>query len=171
MPLWGRRVYLAISDFTSGLAFGPTHLPPSELALARAWVSYGTLTLTPYGCRRTSAASRLSFVKFTGGSRPADLLTKLLPSRDKLEQLVVLFRCASRVGRAVSAPFVRKRVEDPGDEPREDECEDDIIEDSDAKGVMLVHKAAVHDTRAWPHTHSSEAVDRFCPLVPAAEAI
>ena len=72
-------------------------------------------------------------------------------------------------GRAASASLLRKRIEDPGGEPHEDEREADTIEDSDVKGVILVHKAVVQDILVWPHTHLSEDVDRLCPLAVAAE--
>ena len=58
-----------------------------------------------------------------------------------------------------------------GDGPHEDECEVDTIEDSDVKGVILVHEAVVHEVRVWPDMDSSEAVDVCFPLVVAAGAV
>ena len=45
--------------------------------------------------------------KIAGDSNPADLFTKHLPSRDKVYQLVRLFGCEYRDGRAASAPLLR----------------------------------------------------------------
>ena len=45
--------------------------------------------------------------KVKGEENPADLFTKHLPSRDKVHQLVRLFGCEYRSGRAASAPLLR----------------------------------------------------------------
>ena len=45
--------------------------------------------------------------KIAGESNPADLFTKHLPSKDKVHQLVRLFNCEYREGRAESAPLLR----------------------------------------------------------------
>ena len=62
----------------------------------------------------------------------------------------MLFGSASRGGRAVSAPLLRKRVDDLGDEPLENEFEVDIIEDSDDNGVILVNEAVMHGMSIRP---------------------
>ena len=45
--------------------------------------------------------------KVRGEVNPADIFTKHLPSRDKVHQLLNLFGCEYREGRAVSAPLLR----------------------------------------------------------------
>ena len=109
--------------------------------------------------------------KVHGKSTPADLPTKHLPSRDQLGQLAALFGCAFKGGGAIPAPIPRKRAGDPEDEPHEDDCEIDVIDDSEVDIVIIVRASVVHDIRVWLKMHSSEAVDRLFPLVVAAEAI
>ena len=46
--------------------------------------------------------------KVHGDVNPADLFTKHLSSRDRMNQLVQLFNCEYRDGRAESAPLLRK---------------------------------------------------------------
>ena len=46
--------------------------------------------------------------KVNGLVNPADLLTKHLTSRERVEQLIECFNCEYRGGRAVSAPELRK---------------------------------------------------------------
>ena len=83
----------------------------------------------------------------------------------------MLFRCAFRGGRAITAPLPRKRVEDAGNEPHKDECEVVINGASDFKGVILVHEAVVHDIPVWAQINSSVAVDRLFPMVVVVEAV
>ena len=45
--------------------------------------------------------------KVKGEENPADLFTKHLPSQDKVHQLVRLFGCDYRDGRAAAAPLLR----------------------------------------------------------------
>ena len=66
---------------------------------------------------------------------------------------------------------MKKRVDDPGGEPLEDEFEVDIIEDSDDKGLILMNEAVMHDMSIWPHMQSKETVDRLFPLVLATDDI
>ena len=51
----------------------------------------------------------LKLRKVKGELNPADLLTKHMPSREKLNQLVELFGCAFLEGRPDLAPLLRKR--------------------------------------------------------------
>ena len=62
-------------------------------------------------------SKQIDLCKFHEGSDAAVLLTKHLPSWNKLEQLAVLFGCAFRGGRAAAAPLLRKKVDDPEDRP------------------------------------------------------
>ena len=47
--------------------------------------------------------------KVKGDVNPADLLTKHLGSKDKVDQLVSLYGCAFMSGRAKSAPLLKRR--------------------------------------------------------------
>ena len=68
---------------------------------------------------------------------PADLLTKHLPFRDKLEQLVVLSGCACRGGRPASAHLLRNRVEDPEVTAQQVEGQDAAIQLVEDQGSPL----------------------------------
>jgi hypothetical protein len=51
---------------------------------------------------------RINLKKVRGEENPADIFTKHSLSRDKLQQLVKLFGCHYRDGRAAAAPLLRK---------------------------------------------------------------
>ena len=48
--------------------------------------------------------------KVAGEVNPADIFTKHLPSREKVHQLMSLFGCEYREGRAKSAPMLKKKT-------------------------------------------------------------
>jgi hypothetical protein len=62
--------------------------------------------------------------KVNGLVNPADLFTKHLSSRDRVNQLVELFNCEYREGRATTAPLLRK------DKPQTAECHATTADDS-----------------------------------------
>ena len=62
--------------------------------------------------------------KVNGLVNPADLFTKHLSSRDRVNQLVELFNCEYREGRATTAPLLRK------DKPQTAECHATTTDDS-----------------------------------------
>ena len=106
--------------------------------------------------------------KVRGDSNPADLLTKHMPSREKLTQLVELFGCAFVDGRAVSAPLLRRRKPE---ELRGRSFEDDVvevIEDSDMHGRILMVEAKSHDVTRWPHLYPADEREVMFPLIIAA---
>ena len=53
--------------------------------------------------------------KVRGEVNPADLFTKHLPRNDKVRQLLGLFECECRTGRAVSAPLLKPHGTDGRD--------------------------------------------------------
>ena len=48
-------------------------------------------------------------LKIRGEVNPADLFTKYLESRTKIDQLLALFACDLRSGRAAAAPLLRRK--------------------------------------------------------------
>ena len=110
----------------------------------------------------------LKLRKVRGDCNPADLLTKHMPSREKLTQLVQLFGCAFIDGRAVSAPLLRKRKPEElvGRGFADDVVE--VVEDSDLHGKILMVEAKAHDVDRWPHLYPAEELEVMFPLVIAA---
>ena len=64
----------------------------------------------------------ISLKKVWGEVNPADLFTKHLPSREKVHQLLGLFNCEYRTGRAAAAPLLRPHDVDgrQGGQPADD---------------------------------------------------
>jgi hypothetical protein len=109
--------------------------------------------------------------KVKGELNPADLLTKHMPSREKLTQLVELFGCAFVDGRAASAPLLRKRKPE---EMRNAFDEDDVvevIEESDLNGKIYMLDAKPHDISRWPHLYPAGELEFLFPSVVAAPEI
>ena len=107
--------------------------------------------------------------KVRGDCNPPDLLTKHIPTQEKLEQLVKLFGCEFRGGRAKSAPLLRrKNVEIAFDPDAEQDLDLDVVEGIDENGSIVVQEAGAHDINIWPHLHSSELIEKLFPLVHAA---
>jgi hypothetical protein len=113
----------------------------------------------------------LKLRKVKGELNPADLLTKHMPSREKLTQLVELFGCAFVEGRPASAPLLRKRrpEELAGIGSSDDEVE--VIEGSDLDGNILMLEAKAHDVNRWPHLYPADELELMFPLVIAAPDI
>ena len=110
--------------------------------------------------------------KVKGELNPADLLTKHMPSREKLTQLVELFGCSFVEGRAASAPLLRKRKpEELRDAFNDDEDIIEIIEDSDLDGRILMLEAKAHDISRWPHLYPAGEQELLFPSVIAAPEI
>ena len=92
--------------------------------------------------------------KVLGTSNPADLFTKHLESRAKLDQLLGLFGCRFVDGRSAAAPKLRR----------------------DAVAAVLCRQSEedshqpAHDLRELPHQVSPEEVDRLFPLAPIVPA-
>ena len=112
----------------------------------------------------------LKLRKVKGELNPADLLTKHMPSRENLTQLVELFGCAFVDGRAASAPLLRKRKpEELRDGLYEDVVE--IVEISDLDGKIFMLEAKAHDVNRWPHLYPVDEQEVLFPLVVAAPDI
>ena len=95
--------------------------------------------------------------KVRGEVNPADLFTKHLPSKDKVHQLLALFGCEYREGRAAAAPLLR---------PHGSEAVNPLPTfvttfDGDLDGEL-------HDVGRLPHLHSTEEIAKLFPLITAA---
>ena len=90
--------------------------------------------------------------KITGDTNPADLFSKHLPSRQKLEDRVRLFSCEYRSGRAASAPQLRRQdVNDNHDTMAQ--FDSDCFED----------EARAHDPSVLPHHDAPHELDELFP--------
>ena len=95
--------------------------------------------------------------KVWGEVNPADLFTKHLPSREKVHQLLDLFGCEYRSGRAAAAPLLRPLDVDgrQGVHPTID-------------SVLPTFNVEPHDIQRLPHKHSSAEMERLFPIIRAA---
>ena len=91
--------------------------------------------------------------KVRGDVSPADPLTKLLATKDKVDQLVDLYGCVFMSGRAKSAPMLKRKEGYRASAPAEYDLELDIIDDLDESREVVVPEADLHDITVWPHLH------------------
>jgi hypothetical protein len=96
---------------------------------------------------------------------PADLFTKHLPSREKVHQLLGLFGCEYREGRAAAAPLLRP------------------LESADQQGGHLagadplptfaaeIADSVPHDESRLPHMYPEDVIARLFPTIDAAPAM
>ena len=102
--------------------------------------------------------------KVRGEVNPADLFTKHLPSREKIHQLIGLFGCEYRDGRAASAPLLRP-LEDDGQQGGH-------LADNDPLPTFAAHTDDIpHDETRLPHLYSAVDIDRLFPTIEAAPEI
>ena len=92
--------------------------------------------------------------KVRGEVNPADLFTKHLPSREKVHQLLKLFGCEYRDGRAASAPHLRPMdaTNRQGGQSSGDDPLPMFSAEIDAK---------VHDMNKLPHMHSRQEIEEL----------
>ena len=102
--------------------------------------------------------------KVHGSVNPADIFTKHLPSREKVHQLMSLFGCEYREGRATSAPLLRPH----GGEDREG---GHSIDDNPLPTFIADLDAAPHDINVLPHMHSTDDIERLFPTIDAAPGV
>ena len=101
--------------------------------------------------------------KVWGEVNPADLFTKHLPSREKVHQLLGLFGCEYRSGRAEAAPLLR-----PHDE---DGRQGGHSADHDPLPAFAATRAQeFHDETRLPHRHSDVEINELFPVIEAADA-
>ena len=99
--------------------------------------------------------------KVHGEVNPADIFTKHLPSREKVHQLMALFGCEYREGRAAAAPLLRPHGHD--------EREGGHSLDDPLPTFVVNIDCEPHDLNLLPHMHSASDIDKLFPTIPAAE--
>ena len=131
--------------------------------------------------------------KVCGDVNPADLFTKHLASRDRVNQLVELFNCEYREGRAHTAPELRRSPADTGglavgghdgghdgeawrnSGPSADTAhvhEQGLSHALEASGSEdLFAHIAPHDPSVLPHEYLQEDVDKLFPIASAPEEL
>ena len=99
--------------------------------------------------------------KVRGEVNPADLITKHLPSREKVHQLLDLFGCEYREGRPAAAPLLRPHGSEDrqGGHPAHDPLPTFPVVDIEAE---------LHDIHVLPHMHSTDKIGKIFPTIPAA---
>ena len=123
--------------------------------------------------------------KVHGDVNPADLFTKHLSSRDRINQLVQLFNCEFRDGRAESAPLLRKQQttaqggtiatatqidgQRPDDKHEADNTTPTQQQRHDDNGHGDKIEQIPHDVTYLPHEFPDEEIERLFPAatVPA----
>ena len=100
--------------------------------------------------------------KVRGELNPADLLTKYIVGKDKVDQLVSLYGLVFRDGRAASAPLLKKKVVPTN------VLEVNVVKDSDLMGDIVVPEADFHDVTRWPHMYSEDEMGKMFPTAVAA---
>ena len=109
---------------------------------------------------------KIELRKVWGEVNPADLFTKHLPSREKVHQLLGLFGCEYRSGRAAAAPLLR-----PHDNADQRGGHLDGDDDYDSHLPTYTTEASrPHDSTRLPHKYSRRDIARMFPTITAAEA-
>ena len=115
---------------------------------------------------------------------PADLFTKHLSSRDRINQLVKLFNCEFRDGRAESAPLLRKQKSTaqggtvavatqydkrkPNDEHEDGTTTTTHQQRQPSSSIREEDEHPAHDPSYLPHEYPENEIDE---LFPAAVAV
>ena len=102
--------------------------------------------------------------KVWGEVNPADLFTKHLPSREKVHQLLNLFGCEYREGRAEAAPLLRPLNVDGRQGGHS-------VDDSVLSAFVNDACAGPHDATRLPHKHSDAELDKYFPIITAAPLV
>ena len=98
--------------------------------------------------------------KVHGEVNPADLFTKHLLGRERVEMLVDLFGCQYRAGRAESAPKLRRK-----------ELEVNAVGESIVGGrpQLVGEQGRMHDPAILPHHHPRDVLDDLFPAATAPD--
>ena len=105
--------------------------------------------------------------KVRGEVNPADLFTKHLVSREKVHQLLGLFGCEYRSGRAESAPKLRPMGEDRMGGHSIDDGFNPLPTFAAEETVL---EAELHDGERLPHMYSANEIKKMFPTIHAAPA-
>ena len=110
--------------------------------------------------------------KVKGDVNLADLLTKHLGSKDKVDQLVDLYGCVFMSGRAKSAPLMKRRdaleKHDDHNNHDDDGLELHLLNDIDGGRTVVVPEATAHDPTRWPHLYPEALQATMFPTAVAA---
>ncbi|MDE0779072.1 MAG: hypothetical protein OSB43_22550, partial [Nocardioides sp.] len=98
--------------------------------------------------------------KVRGDVNPADLFTKHVPSKEKVHQLVALFGCEYRDGRAASAPQFRPHESDGQ--------KDGHLPNADLMLNEETLEPPPHDIELLPHLHPDAEAEFLFPVIVAA---
>ena len=106
----------------------------------------------------------ISLKKVWGEVNPADLFTKHLPSKEKVHQLLGLFGCEYRAGRAAAAPLLRPHDVDgrQGGQP--------VVDDSYLPTYTAARVDQPHDVSRLPHKYPDDEISDLFPTIEAAAA-
>ena len=107
-------------------------------------------------------ARAITVRKVRGEANFADLFTKHLPSRKKIHQLIGLFGCECRDGRAASAPLLRPLEEDNGQQGGH------LAGDDPLPTFAAYTDNIPHDETRLPHTYLADDIARLFPTIGAA---
>ena len=104
----------------------------------------------------------ITLKKVWGEVNPADLFTKHLPSREKVHQLLGLFNCEYRTGRAAAAPLLRPHSVDgrQGGQPADDNAY--------LPTYTATRADQPHDASRLPHRYPDIEIDELFPTIEAA---
>ena len=105
----------------------------------------------------------ISVRKVRGEVNPADLFTKHLPSKDKVHQLMGLFGCEYRSGRAEAAPLLRPLGNDSQQASH--------LNDVDPLPNFICAEGEIHDESRLPHLYGEDEIEKQFPLISAAPAV
>ena len=120
--------------------------------------------------------------KVHGDVNPADLFTKHLSSRDRINQLVQLFNCEFREGRAESAPLLRRQkataqggtvatvaaTQIDRERPNDKHETDDDRRRPDCNDHDDSTEQKPHDPSYLPHEFPDEEIEKFFPIAVAS---
>ena len=98
--------------------------------------------------------------KIRGEVNQADLFTKHLPSREKVHQLLDLFGCECREGRAASAPLLRPHGSDGQ--------QGDHLASHPLPTYLNDFEAEMHDPKVLPHMYPKSEMNKLFPTITAA---
>ena len=118
---------------------------------------------------------QIELKKVLGELNPADLRTKHLNSKDKVDQLVKLYGLVFMSGRAKSAPLLRRKTVEPDAMDFEnDDLELIVMDNIDESREVVMPEAVAHDIEVWPHLYPVQLREAMFPTaiaVPSMEEV
>ena len=102
--------------------------------------------------------------KVNGLVNPADLFTKHLSSRERINELVGLFSCEFREGRSLAAPELRKQktiVQHDAQLCKHSNCHVAQMEPAPGRDDDVNNHSPMHDPAVLPHMYLPNDLDDF----------